>query len=365
MAGRSTGGGAGSWGGGAWALPLSAARGPGAVVLVLAAAMLGLRAGDAVLAVDCDQRFTLATSGGQAALERRRGRCEPVEAEAAAWSGGVRVWGCSGALLLLASLLETAAAGFSVATDDELMEPERLWRRRCEVAAGLVSVGSAAASRAVMLSEAARVSQAKPWLMRNGCKHDGRGAEMRWAAATWHRAAVFDKAAVVLLRLHFSSRRLGQRRRGAVDMWRPPRQCQKFPARGYPQPQTRSRSSLNARQSYPHPGRRGPACRAWLPVTTLPSIFLLVMPCWWPCCTEPAACLFFRDLRGETLPRHANAVDLHAETQGPRHIPIWLPNNPKQPHASSSVPDIGSPDTDMASTPMSSNLYCLEHARKP
>lgn len=153
------GGSEGNWGGGAWVLPLSVA---------VAAVMLSLRAGDAVVAVDCDQRFTLATSGW-AALERRRGRGEAADEEAAAaawcccwwwwWCWAfvlVAVWGGS-ALLAMASPSLSEPERWTGTMVELVMEPARDWRRRCEEPGWLLGVGSAAARRGVLMLRALRL----------------------------------------------------------------------------------------------------------------------------------------------------------------------------------------------------------------
>lgn len=136
------GGSEGSWGGGAVVLPWSADRGP----VLLLPETLGRRAGDAVVAVLCDQRFTLAASW--AALERRR-----VD-EDGAWWWSEAVWGCSAlaaTALASPSRRDKLALRLTAATDDELMEPARDGRRRCEVPGVLLSPGSAAASRGALM----------------------------------------------------------------------------------------------------------------------------------------------------------------------------------------------------------------------
>lgn len=112
-------------------LPLSAARDP----VVLLPEMLSLRAGDAVAAVLCDQRFTFTlVLSSWAALLRRRGRCEAVD-EDGAWTWFVAVWGFS-ALLAVAlaspsfSESEAERCGLTVTTELLLMEPARDCLRR-------------------------------------------------------------------------------------------------------------------------------------------------------------------------------------------------------------------------------------------
>jgi predicted dehydrogenase len=139
--------------------------------------MLGLRAGDAVLAVDCDQRFTLAASAGAAvaaaALERRRGRGEAgvgvdVEADGAWWwwwswwwwwwwwssPGTPLVWG--GSELLALALVLAAACLCLEAERWTVTRGEWLWRRRCEVGAGLLDEGSAASRGTTLMLRAVR-----------------------------------------------------------------------------------------------------------------------------------------------------------------------------------------------------------------
>ena len=130
-------------------LPWRAER--GAVLVV--AETLGLRAGEAVVAVDCDQRFTWATSLW--ADERRRGRCDDDEADDGAWwwVAAVWPWGFSALAATLASPWpsESEAARLTVTADALLMEPARDGRRRCCVPGGLLGAGSTAASLGALM----------------------------------------------------------------------------------------------------------------------------------------------------------------------------------------------------------------------
>jgi hypothetical protein len=111
--------------------------GGGALLLaLLAPEMLSFRAGDAVVAVLCDQRFTLAASW--AALERRR---VLVDGAASWFEAAEAVWGDS-ALAAAAMLAEAALARASPGCSDRLLlrltcellrEPVRDGRRRCVV----------------------------------------------------------------------------------------------------------------------------------------------------------------------------------------------------------------------------------------